>query len=176
MSSAFPERRLLFTFDDDWIILKWDEHAAYLGGLQRFEGTKAVDFFGLYMRAPCFIEVKDFRGYRIESKDRHKRGELAREVACKVRDTLAALSWACGREPLDAGELTLFLHAVVNRTEKVPVVLWMETDRPPEPALASTLAEDIKRELQWLHAKVMVTSRALAEHKPLHGLVVTSLP
>jgi hypothetical protein len=66
VSSVHDEKRLRFTFDKDWKVLKWDNHPAYLGGLQRFRETKAVDFFGLHIGAPWFVEVKDFRGYRIE--------------------------------------------------------------------------------------------------------------
>ncbi len=176
MSAVHDEARLRFSFDDDWRVLKWDGHAAYLGGLRNFQGTKAVDFFALHLQRPWFIEVKDFRGHRIENKDRLGSGDLAREVACKVRDTLAALAWACDREPLDARELRGFLRALVNRAEKVPIVLWLEADHPLEPAIASTLGEEIKRELGWLNAKVLVTCRALAEETPIHGLTVTSLP
>jgi hypothetical protein len=84
--------------------------------------------------------------------------------------------WACGREPLDKGELRRYLRPLVSRAEKVPVVLWLEEDRPLPPAMASALAEAIKRELLWLNPKVLVTSRALARTAPIHGLTVTSLP
>ncbi|MGK3969983.1 hypothetical protein WMF38_31615 [Sorangium sp. So ce118] len=108
MSFVHDEGKLRFAFDDDWKILKWDDHGAYVGGLQRFQETKAVDFFGLYLGEPYFIEVK-------------------------------------------------------------------EEDRPPEPALASTLGEAIKRELTWLNPRVLVTSRSLVQSAPVHGLVVTHL-
>jgi hypothetical protein len=173
MSFVHEEGKLRFTFDDDWKILKWDDHGAYHDGLRRFNETKAVDFFGLYQGAPHFIEVKDFRQHRIENKERLSTGDLAREVACKVRDTLAGMSWACRREPLDQRELSAFLKPLVNRVEKVPVVLWLEEDRAPSPAIASALGEGIRQELLWLNPKVRVTSRALA---PVAGLVVTSLP
>lgn len=173
MSFVHKEGKLRFTFDDGWKILKWDEHGAYQDGLQRFSGTKAVDFFGLYNGAPHFLEVKDFRQRRIENKERMNTGELAKEIACKVRDTLAGMSWACGREPLDRRELSEFLKPLMIRAEKIPVVLWLEEDRLPTPAVASALGEAIRRELLWLNPKVRVTSRALA---PIPGLTVTSLP
>jgi hypothetical protein len=56
------------------------------------------------------------------------------------------------------------------------MTLWLEEDRPLRPAIASALAEAIKRELLWLNPKVLVTSRALARAAPIHGLTVTSLP
>lgn len=176
MSTVHVENGLRFAFDDDWQVLKWDEHRAYLDGLQKIPGTTAVDFFGLYIGAPWFIEVKDFRGYRIENKNRLSSGDLAKEVACKVRDTLAAMAWACARTPIDPGELARFLRALVNRAEKVPVVLWLEEDRLAAPVSASVLAEAIKLELAWLNAKVIVANRKLVRERPIHGLAVTSLP
>lgn len=176
MSFTHNEDKLRFDFDDSWRVLKWDEHSAYVGGLKQFPGTKAVDFYGLHVGVPHFIEVKDLRGYRIDNKDRLKSGQLATEVACKVRDTLAAMVWACDRAPLDARELGGFLKPLVNRDEKVPVILWLEEDRPIEPVDASTIAEQIKRALRWLNAKVMVTCRALSAQRPIQGLTVTSLP
>jgi hypothetical protein len=64
----------------------------------------------------------------------------------------------------------------MGRAEKVPVVLWLEEDRSLDPAMATTLAQAIKRELVWLNPKVIVTSRSLAQRAPIHGLAVTSLP
>jgi hypothetical protein len=176
VSSVHDEKRLRFAFDGDWKVVKWDAHPAYQGGLCQFQGTKAVDFVGLYIGAPWFIEVKDFRGYRIENKERLTSGELAKEVACKVRDTIASMAWACSRAPLDEKEMRTFLRPLFGNTTKVLVVLWLEEDREPAPADASTLAEAIKRELAWLNPRVLVTSRKLAEKHPIHGLAVTSLP
>lgn len=176
MSAVFDEKSLRFTFDDDWQVLKWDEHGGYLRGLQKHGETKAVDFFGLHLGAPWFVEVKDFRGYRVANKRRLSSGDLAQEVACKVRDTLAAMAWACGRSSVDPGEIGRFLRPLVNRSEKVPVVLWLEEDRPATPASASTLAEAIKRELGWLNAKVIVASRALTRHAPIAGISVVNKP
>ncbi|KYF50013.1 hypothetical protein BE04_37910 [Sorangium cellulosum] len=175
MSFVHDEGKLRFAFDGDWKILKWDDHDAYVGGLQRFQETKAVDFFGLYLGEPYFIEVKDFRGHRIKNKARLSNGELAREVAYKVRDTVAGMVWACGRSPLDGGELRGFVRPVLERSRKVPVVLWLEEDRPPGPADASTLGETIKRELTWLNPRVLVTCRSLAQTAPVHGLEVTNV-
>lgn len=174
MSGVYDEGLLRFSFDDDWRVLKWDEHPAYTGGLSKTPGTKAVDFVGIHLDDPWFIEVKDFRGYRIENKERRSGGDLAREVAEKVRDTLAALAWACERHPLDQDGLATFLRRIVCREAKIPVVLWLEEDRPLADAQASALAEAIKRNLPWLNAKVLVMSRTSAARKPIDGLDVVS--
>ncbi|MDI1432966.1 hypothetical protein [Polyangium sorediatum] len=176
MSALHVEGRLSFSFGDDWQILKWDDHTAFQDGLKRFEGTRAVDFVGLLFGAPWFIEVKDFRDYRIENKQRLTSGELAKEIAWKVRDSIASMAWACQRTPLDRNDLGPFLRSLLGCKHKVPVVLWLEEDRPPTPAAASTLAEAIKRELTWLNPKVLVMCRDLAEQHAIPGLVVTSQP
>lgn len=175
MSVEHDEGDLRFVFDDGWKVLKWDAHPAYLGGLQQREGTKAVDFVGLYVGEPWFLEVKDFRGHRIENKSRLTSGELVREVACKVRDTLASMIWACRRAPLDNDELAAFVRPLVTGGKKVPVVLWLEEDRPAAPPEASALGQAIKKELVWLNPHVIVASRVLAQTAPLAGLTVTSL-
>ena len=123
MSTVFPEGALQFSFGESWKVLKWDGHSAFAGGLGKVQHTKAVDFLGLHIDLPWFIEVKDFRSHRIENKKRLTSGELAEEVADKVRDTLAGMAWACNRKPLDEGDLAGFLRPLVNRQSKVPVVL-----------------------------------------------------
>lgn len=175
MSIEHDEGDLRFAFDGEWKVLKWDAHPAYLGGLQQIQGTKAVDFVGLYIGDPWFVEVKDFRSYRIKNKNRLTSGELAREVACKVRDTLASMIWACGRAPLDDHKLGAFVRPLVSGGHKVPVVLWLEEDRPAAPPEASALGQAIKKELVWLNPRVIVASLALAQTTPVGGLTVTSL-
>ncbi|AKT38729.1 hypothetical protein [Chondromyces crocatus] len=176
--TVHQEQDLQFCFDDEaWRILKWDAHHAYVDGFGRLRETKAIDFFGPYLDSrPWLIEVKDFRASRIENKTRLSSGDLAREVAAKVRDTVAGMVWACDRPLLDDGQLRTFVEPLVARAGKVAVVLWLEEDRPASPAAASALAEAIKRELRWLNPKVVVLNRELARTNPIQGLVVTSGP
>jgi hypothetical protein len=170
------EGRLCFTFDGDWSVMKWDGHPAYAGGIQRLAGTKAVDFLGLYQGEPWFIEVTDFRERRIETKHQLTSGQLVDEVACKVRDTLAGVVWACGRAPLDDRKLASFVRPLVNRSGKVPVVVWLEGDPVPTTHELNALRDRIRQSLLWLNPRVLVTCRSLAEDQPLPGLSVTSLP
>ncbi len=172
MTTNHPESRLLFTFSDDWRVIKWDEHTAFRQGLCLFGGTKAVDFIGIMFDTPWLIEVKNFRGYRIQNKQRLSSGELAKEIANKIRDSIASITWACKRVSLDKHDLAPFARAIFAHNERISVVLWLEEDREPMPAQASALAAAIKRELTWLNPKVLVMSRALAESKPLRGVVV----
>jgi hypothetical protein len=175
MSVVHDEQRLRFTFDDDWKVLKWDEHGAYRSGIQQLRSTDAVDFFGLYMGAPWFIEVKDYRRFPGVARKRLAGGELARQVGSKVRDTLAGMIWACGRATLDEGALDEYLRSLVGWGKKIPVVLWIEDDGDiPSPDL-SALADNIKREISWLNPRVVVINSERAAASPIPGLIVTSL-
>ena len=42
--NRFEEGELRFDFDGTWTVSKWDDSNAYRQGIQRLEGTKAVDF------------------------------------------------------------------------------------------------------------------------------------
>lgn len=165
------EDRLRFTFERPaWDAVKWDADPAYLHGLQRSDG-KAVDLIAtLHRRSLQLFEVKDPRGHWIEYRDRTPNDALAQIVADKVRDTLAGLLFARGRFPDD--HLLAHLKTLFERTERVLVVLWLESFEL-QPALALTLEGLIERKLQWLKPKVVVTSRALWRGLP--GLTVESM-
>ena len=95
--------RVRFTFGDDWVVVKWDDHAHYRQGLIRQQGTKAVDLVAIDALTAWVFEMKDFRGARIANKGRVGT-ELAQEVADKVRDTFASMIWAHGRDGLAEDE------------------------------------------------------------------------
>ncbi len=173
--TIFDEGALRFIFDENWHVLKWDAHRAFLSGIHKLEGSKAVDFLGVHVEDPMFIEVKDFRGYHHENKERLSTGDLVREVAAKVRDSLAGLIWACDRDELDEGELRLLVEKLMCRGVKVRVVLLLEEDRALTPPSASALGESIRRGLKWLNPKVIVASQSLLADKPLSGLSVRNL-
>ena len=179
MSVEHEESRLRFVFGDEWhLVLKWDEHDAHVQGLRKFDGTKAVDFVGIHVRGnePWFIEVKNFSKYRIENKRRLSDGALFKEIAAKVRASIASLVWACGRDKPRAADVERFVRAMFEWKGKVPVVLWLEEDKPLTPDQVSRYIWLLKRELYWLNADVLVTSRELAAKRPLPGISVTGLP
>lgn len=172
-----PESRLRFRFEAPWrLVEKWDEHDCYTSGLHRYPTTAAVDFIGLYGSEPYFIEVKNFRKYRIENKRRLTSGELVEEVADKVRDTVAGMVWAMDRG-FDTSSVAPLLAQLFEpqeqRRRKCNVVLWLEEDLQPRPADRSALAQGIKRRLRWFNPKVIVLDR---EGPGLPGLRVTGAP
>ena len=92
MTRTIKEGFLRFHFDESWIVIKYDDHKDYRERIGRLPDIKAVDFAAIHdVVFLFFIEVKDFRGYRIQNRHRILDGELAVEVAQKVRDSVAGI-------------------------------------------------------------------------------------
>jgi hypothetical protein len=190
--TTFAEGALVFEFGHGWIVEKYDDHPAYRQGIERLRGraqidvdgrahalelgTKAIDFVGLWESEVHFIEVKDFRGHRIENKQRIRNGDLAVEVALKVRDTIAGIVGACqkpGGEPWQP-----FVEAFAKRG-RPRVCLWLEEDtlgrremKRGHPGIA--LQQELEDRLSWLAPRVLVRSRA--HDSGVAGIAVHSLP
>jgi hypothetical protein len=178
MPHSFDEGRLRFTFAEEWRVLKWDEHPAYEEGLRRVTDTKAVDFIATRGSLVWFLEVKDFRGHAAENKERLGRS-LADEVADKVRDTLASLTWACGREEVDIREdVRPLLRAILRRDPgvRVPVVLWLEPGRKLDALQRITIADQIKRRLAWAGVRPLVLEGRIFDPETIPGLTVGPVP
>lgn len=181
----FDEGALRFDFDRTWQVVKYDNEPAYRDGIETLGQTKAVDFVGQHdapktahhdaAKRLFFIEVKDFRRHRIENKERVSSGELANEVAHKVRDTIAGMIGAQRRRPDESiwGELVRALE----HGHEIRVILWLEEDQPRggkdirADGRRSTLLKSLKARLRWLDARALVESRATG----LPGVTVTGL-
>lgn len=175
-ATVIVEQELEFSFNVETCV-KWDDHRGHQMGVGKLQG-KAVDFVVVPTVGPStFIEVKDYRGFRIANKPKRTTGALAQAVADKVRDTLAGLYWASSRDELGREELRAPIKAHSTHGSKLWVVLWLEEDRE-DPQGATALAKQIERNLRPVEvAKVIVTSRKLEEQttKPIPWLKVRSL-
>jgi hypothetical protein len=175
--TLIEEEFLRFEFGDDWHVIKYDEHADYADRIRHLPDTKAVDFAAIYSARTLFlVEVKDFRGHRIENRDRIRVGELADEVGQKVRDTIAGIVAAHHRGNAKTWEK--FTRCLTSTEPPVRVLLWLEDDLPPGPRGrrqngASVMTDALKRQLRWLTTKVLVTNIALGAPD---GITVTNLP
>ncbi len=124
-NQVFEEGALRFSFGERWRVEKYDEHRDYRRKIGKLEGTRAVDFVGLHdARSLFLIEVKDFRGSRIENKDRLASGELISEIGHKARDTIAGLV-AAHRTSSEPEIWESFVSALARRSRR----LWIE-NRP----------------------------------------------
>jgi hypothetical protein len=177
----FIEGHQRFSFDEQlWKVENYDKHPFYLKQIAGRAETKAVDFVGLQGGESgilFWIEIKDFRGYRVPQKQLHPTESLAGEIAQKVRDSVAGILGAHHT----SGNAEVWLPFVKAMWEKntMKVLLWLEEDLPRSPRgrrenQASVQADKIKRNLRWLTSKVFVVS-GKAGGCP-EGLVVTDLP
>ncbi len=160
--SNFEEGFLEFTFSERWNVLKIDEHYDYRAGIEIVDNTKAVDFLGIFDHNELyFIEVKDFRGHRIENRDRLLKGELPIEIAQKVRDSLACIIGAYHRSNTPE-TWEPYAALLCNKHKRINVIFWLEESLPPlhptlrEKALASTRTKIFKQKLAWLTQYVLV--------------------
>ncbi|MHC5538328.1 hypothetical protein ACYOEI_08875 [Singulisphaera rosea] len=177
MPKTFEEGFLTFVFDDEWLAVKYDEHPDYRGRIRNLPETKAVDFAAIGSGNALFlIEVKDFRGHRIENRDRLRDDDLAIEVAQKVRDTIAGIIAAHHRG--NVADWERFAQRLLSTDPPVRVLLWLEEDIHAGPLgrsenRASVLVDRLKRHLRWLTTKVFVTNLASAN---LKGVQVSNQP
>jgi hypothetical protein len=183
-----------FDFDDSWQVEKWDDSSWYRRGIQllqgeltedvqgelrrRSEGTKAVDLLGLREDVPYLIEVKDFRGFSIENKQRQLR-ELPLEIGLKARDTIAGVAGlvSLGNPP----ELPeRWLRAVRDDNRSIHVMAWVAEDlaRPGELAHKRAAREQerlstLKQRLAWFTRRVWVSDSLISSMD--WGVTATSL-
>lgn len=85
---SISEGALTFQFPNDWQATKFDDWSFYRKQFQSVcGGAKAIDLLAIAPdRCLWAIEIKDYRQH-----PRAKTLDLMDEVACKVRDSLAAL-------------------------------------------------------------------------------------
>ena len=152
----FDEGGLRFEFDGDEAG-KYDEWRFYQ---RRFKdscnGNKAVDFVYVEADRTWLIEVKDYRQHL-----RTKPGDLADEVAIKVRDTLAGLA-AAKLNADDQDERRLARHAL--QKSKLRVVLHLEQPANPSKLFLrivdpSKLKQKLKQKLKAIDPHPCVVDR-----------------
>ncbi len=196
--TVIVEKRLAFNFGSSWQhAQKYDEQPIHVLGLQRMNGnlvcencqenarcveckselkigTKAVDIVASHGDQVYLIEVKDFRRYRIENKRRLRDGDLALEVARKVRDTVAGLVGV-----LHTGDAAAWRPLVAQIFKKAPtVVLWLEEDISQKRVKerghpAMPVADKLRGYLRWLTTDVRIVNQQ--KGVPV-GLQVRNLP
>ena len=179
MSTNFDEQYQRFEFSERWQVFRYDgEASGYFQIKKSIPHTKSVDFLGVFdQREWYMIEVKDFRGHRILNQHRLTKGELAEEVAQKVRDTLAGVVAGCRAN--NSSVSWSVCRSLVSPKINVRVVLWLEDDQgvnlPQWKQQLSTQTQLIKQKLHWLQVKIFVVSQKTYDNCP-PGLKVSNLP
>jgi hypothetical protein len=185
MPTLLDVEKQRFEFGDRWtVVFKYDDTNFYRKEAIKLNGkvdgisksTGAVDLVGFHLGVGLhLLEVKDFRGHRIENKSRLS-DEIAIEVAVKIRDTVAALIGA-SRKPIDEFP-SEDLVAALKRGNEVTAVLWLEDDTFENTDRAKTklaaLNGVLKSKLSWLNVKTFVLSSQVPNR--LLDLKVSNLP
>lgn len=191
MSTTITEGSLLFEFGAPWTVLKYDERLCHRAVIEKLKGTvvnnqgeeecwrtTAVDVVAARPKLLLFLEIKDFRGYRIPTKARVG-DELAIEVAVKTRDSLAGL---VGGFHGDHADLTRpFVERLMTRNTDIRVLLWLETDQyAPSPvetkrqkSRQAVLSKCLKKRCAWLTSLALVVN--LETGASVEGVTVKSL-
>ncbi|MCA9998644.1 MAG: hypothetical protein KDE56_22930 [Anaerolineales bacterium] len=162
----FTEGKLVFMFNTSIIqTFQFDKHVDYQKASNALQQTKGVDFLGIQDETVLFfLEIKDFRGARIQNKKRLETGELTTEVGHKVRDSVACMIGA-NHTSSDPQHWHPYLKLLFNPTTPIWVILWLETDVVAQHKIQKqkvndqTLRHDLKRKLRWLTTKVEVCSQ-----------------
>ncbi len=180
----YNESNLFFDFSDEkWsYLMQYDVETDFKKIKDAIQGTKAVDFIGICnQNILTLIEVKNFRGHRIENKPRIENGDdpIEQEVALKVRDTLAGIVGANRNATHKKEYWENYFAFLQNEKKRVEVILWLEKDDDPRPSIVQikrekvyggTIAKKLKQKLSWLTPYVSVAD---TENNTLAALTVT---
>lgn len=174
---VLEEKYLRFEFADTWRVFQLDEHPSYRNSIAKLNGTKAVDFLGLHKNILYFIEVKDFKWYRIQNKKRVNSSELATEFGQKVKDSIACIIGSY-RNPSYTDHYHDYFQKI-KQCDSIKSILWLEHDLPrysPQNnrAKSGTQSNIYKKKLRWLGSNSHVWVSNM-ENSALPETVVTRL-
>ena len=167
---TFQESNLQFVFNDaKWAhLLEFDKETDFTQAQEAVPGTKGVDFSGILEKDKLvLIEVKNFRGHRIENKPRMVGGAapLWLEVAQKMRDAIAVAVGAVRTSTYQAAAWKAYLEVLNHQKKQLHLVLWLEQDAPANRQQKYRSVEEeeffrrqLKRSLKWLTKRVDVVS------------------
>lgn len=160
---TFVEGKLEFEFSSAWDgCVKFDEHIDYLNA-EKLDGFHGVDFVGVLNGILFLIEVKDFRGHRIENKDKFANHKLAIQIGRKVKDSIACIIAANHNS-----NVPIFWqphkNILCDPQGKIRVIVWLEQDRPRterDSRIQGKMFENqVKRKLRWLTRRVQFVNVA----------------
>jgi hypothetical protein len=189
MPTTIDEGNLRFVFSDDWRVLKLDQDEFFRRNLMPLQLTKAVDFVGMHGNGELFlIEVKDFRGRRIELKNHEAAcggDSLELQLARKVKDSVSGIIGASRTRP-KSEEFWIDCGYALRRSGSLKVVCWLEFDEGPASARkkdylrkrmkthADTRRKQYKKRLAWLTRDIDVLNQRIGPQR-LPGVTVTDL-
>ena len=176
---SITEGKFIFTFPDNWEVIKYDDSHFFKNHIRKSQGCKAVDILALSDNCLFFIEIKDFRGYRIESKKSIRNDEILNEVVQKVRDTIMGLYAAYRRTNEELAPFYRYLcmtskYSTLARHQRKIIVVWfIEQDIQPNFEFSPiSLRVKLKNQLKFLNINCLVHNKETYAKKPLGWFVV----
>lgn len=165
------ESNLRFEFaEDNWWVVKFDEHINYTKVNDSLSGTKAVDFLGIYNNESLVLfEVKNFRNHTADPSTKARLAdyaeELTTEIAQKVRDSIACIV-ASIRTTTNDAERWEQINKIITTNKRISIIAWVEEDikantpyyKQKTKAHLSVRINKLKNKLHWLNAKVSMES------------------
>ena len=152
------EQNLRFDFSDTWRVEKYDALPQHTERLQPLLDSEAVDFVGIHPNVVLLMEVKDFRGYRIENKEKFG-GPLATKIARKMRDTVAGIIGLARTGSTEQPWCDLAKRLAL-RKQRILAILFLEQDQTRSinnrKALMSVEVKLLKQRMKWFGASVSV--------------------
>lgn len=170
------EDALQFSFDDShWnYVEKLDTHHDYRKMSDNLERSKGADFFAANCakKRLLFVEVKDYRGHRIENKSKtaNEYYELCTTIGRKVRDSLACCVAAYQNTTHHTDFWADIMQILANKKREIIVVLWLEEDanqaNPSDTYKKrgsvgkGNQLQQLKKRLKWLTTSVSISCMA----------------
>ncbi|XZF14454.1 hypothetical protein ACTHGU_21940 [Chitinophagaceae bacterium MMS25-I14] len=166
--AAIKEGNLVFTFPNDWRVIKYDETKFYRHKMEPTGAElAAVDFL---ISPPDYthlilLEVKDFRNYEVENRKRQS-ATLPLEVIRKALHTLSAIYLVAYTQNKELG---IFCDDSLFPPERITIILFMEEDIPAGSHLKT---ENYRKRVQGMQLKL---NRLKYSHKVGAKILSTSL-
>lgn len=162
----FQESGINFCFQPNWSVFKYDEHLAHKKVEKFLKPTKAVDFLGVHNNRLYFVEVKNYRNHTDDKSTKEvlqENGEeLMRQIAIKVRDTIATSTGAARFTTNDVAFFSQVNQLLLDDNQKLVIIACIELDTVNDKERKAKMGiwqQKLKQKLSWLHAaKISVNS------------------
>jgi len=162
---TFEESKVKFTFsEENWWVIKFDEDKNYTKVRDTLEGTKGIDFLGIYNENTLIlIEVKNFRNHTLDASTRERLSndaeDLTTEIAQKVKDSIACITAASRNTTHNQREWKKACN-IISQNKSLFIIAWVEIDplSSPKKQKSNLLApiNRLKNKLKWLNPKVFI--------------------
>lgn len=178
MANKFRESNILFTFPDNYHVIKFDESSFYRSFFNYLPGGKGVDFIVDTDSSILLIEVKNCRNHERENRKRTRTRGTNRtanaetavsdffedEIPAKIAMSLSCLIGAytkrqntpCAQE-LDPYFQAIISDGIANPQKDIVIIFVLEGDfgcrTRTKGMIMDRIQDNIRKALKWLSVK-----------------------